>query len=299
MVRRPHPATVLESHLVITFTDVVKRYGGTGRPALDGVSFRVEPGEFAFVVGASGSGKSTLMRLLLAEEKVSSGSLSALGYDVVGLRRRMVPRLRRGIGVVFQDYRLLPDRDVQANVAYVLHVLGRNPDDVERLVPRTLEMVGLEDLARRRPSELSGGEQQRVALARALVKQPALLLADEPTGNLDPAAAAQILALLEDINAAGTTILMATHNDRVVDTAGRRVIALEQGQVVRDEASGTYYGGNAGGPARAQTELDVGPGGPVRDVEGPTSRGSVTGGPPPTRTPLRTRFRGRRKAGEA
>lgn len=237
---------------MITFTDVVKRYGGTGRPALDGVSFRVEPGEFAFVVGASGSGKSTLVRLLLAEEKVSSGSLSALGYDVVGLSRRMVPRLRRGIGVVFQDYRLLPDRDVRANVAYVLHVLGRNPEDVERLVPRTLEMVGLQDLARRRPNELSGGEQQRVALARALVKQPALLLADEPTGNLDPAATAQIVALLEDVNATGTTILMATHDDRVVDSAGRRVIALEQGRVVRDEARGTYHGINAGGTERAQ-----------------------------------------------
>ncbi|MBO3142500.1 cell division ATP-binding protein FtsE [Dermatophilus congolensis] len=225
---------------MISFTDVVKTYRRGVKPALDGVSFEVGAGEFVFVVGASGSGKSTLIRLLLAEEKVSSGELSALGWDVVRLPRRRVPQLRRQIGVVFQDYRLLPDRDVQANVAYVLHVLGYNPADVDRLVPETLDVVGVGSLARRLPHELSGGEQQRVALARALVKRPSLLLADEPTGNLDPEATESIVELLGRVNAEGTTVLMATHDDRVVDMAGRRVIELCDGVVVRDEVGGRY-----------------------------------------------------------
>ncbi len=228
---------------VITITDVVKRYPRTQRAALQDVSFDVDEGEFVFVIGASGSGKSTLVRLVLAEEKVTSGTIRAVGRDVVKIKRRHVPGLRREIGVVFQDYRLLPDRDVSANVAYVLHVLGHNPNDVQPAVAQTLEQVGLSELAHRLPHELSGGEQQRVAIARALVKRPALILADEPTGNLDPAATADIVDLLAGINAEGTTVLMATHDDRVVDRMRARVIELDEGRVVRDEPGGRYASG--------------------------------------------------------
>ena len=228
---------------MITLTDVVKRYPRTHRAALDGVSFDVADGEFAFVIGASGSGKSTLVRLILAEEKVTSGTIEAVGRDVVRLKRRRIPGLRRDIGVVFQDYRLLPDRDVTGNVAYVLHVLGHNPGDIAPAVSATLEQVGLAGLAHRLPHELSGGEQQRVAIARALVKKPALILADEPTGNLDPKATTEIVDLLAGINAEGTTVLMATHDDRVVDRMGFRVIELDDGRVVRDEVGGRYARG--------------------------------------------------------
>lgn len=228
---------------MITLTDVVKRYPRTQRAALEGISFDVSEGEFVFVVGASGSGKSTLVRLILAEEKVTSGTIRAVGRDVVTLRRRRIPALRREIGVVFQDYRLLPDRDVTDNVAYVLHVLGHNPSDIRPAVAETLAQVGLDDLAHRLPHELSGGEQQRVAIARALVKRPALILADEPTGNLDPAATTEIVDLLSGINAEGTTVLMATHDDRVVDRMGARVIELDHGAVVRDEPAGRYSRG--------------------------------------------------------
>ena len=228
---------------MITLTDVVKRYPRTQRAALDEVSFDVAEGEFAFVIGASGSGKSTLVRLILAEEKVTSGTIRAVGRDVVRLKRRRIPGLRRDIGVVFQDYRLLPDRDVSGNVAYVLHVLGHNPAGIAPAVSATLEQVGLAALAHRLPHELSGGEQQRVAIARALVKRPALILADEPTGNLDPKATAEIVDLLAGINAEGTTVLMATHDDRVVDRMGFRVIELDDGRVVRDEVGGRYARG--------------------------------------------------------
>ncbi len=225
---------------MISLVNVVKRYPGVKKPALSGVSFDVARGEFAFVVGASGSGKSTLVRLLLAEEKATSGSVHAVGRDVGALPRREIPALRRAIGVVFQDYRLLPDRDVAGNVAYVLHVLGHNPADVAAAVPGTLEMVGLAGLEHRLPHELSGGEQQRVAIARALVKRPELILADEPTGNLDPAATREIVDLLTRINADGTTVLMATHDEQVVDAARRRVIELRDGKVVRDDPVGGY-----------------------------------------------------------
>ena len=225
---------------MITLTDVVKKYPRTRDPALDGVSLEVGEGEFVFVVGASGSGKSTLVRLILAEEKVTSGSLQAVGRDVVKLPRRKVPALRRDIGVIFQDYRLLPDRDVAGNVAYVLHVLGHNPSDIAPAVEETLRQVGLSELSHRLPHELSGGEQQRVAIARALVKRPVLILADEPTGNLDPVATSEIVQLLAGINAEGTTVLMATHDDRVVDRMGARVVELAGGRVVRDEAGGRY-----------------------------------------------------------
>lgn len=239
----PVPADHAGVSPVITLTDVVKKYPRTQRAALDGVSFDVSEGEFVFVIGASGSGKSTLVRLVLAEEKVTSGSIQAVGRDIRSLRRRRIPALRREIGVVFQDYRLLPDRDVTSNVAYVLHVLGHNPGDIAPAVASTLEQVGLSELAHRLPHELSGGEQQRVAIARALVKRPALILADEPTGNLDPRATEEIVDLLSGINAEGTTVLMATHDDRVVDRMRTRVIELDEGRVVRDESGGRYVKG--------------------------------------------------------
>ncbi len=225
---------------MIRLQDVVKSYGRSSRAALDGIDLRVAPGEFVFLVGESGSGKSTVIRLLLREEKVTSGHLEVAGRDVTRLPRRHVPRLRRDIGVVFQDYRLLPDKNVADNLAYVLHVLGAHPRQVRRAVPRALDLVGLAGLERRLPIELSGGEQQRVAIARAVVTAPALLLADEPTGNLDPATSRQIVTLLTDLNDTGTTVLMATHDDQVVNRFGRRVVELHEGKIVRDEESGAY-----------------------------------------------------------
>ena len=192
------------------------------------------------LVGASGSGKSTVIRLLLREDRPTSGRIVVAGRDLTRIKRREVPRLRRDLGVVFQDFRLLPDKTVAENVAYVLHVLGARRDTVREQVPATLEVVGLSSLARRFPHELSGGEQQRVAIARALVKKPRLLLADEPTGNLDPGTSLEIVRLLSQINEAGTTVLMATHDDSIVNEIRRRVIELSNGRIVRDEQDGAY-----------------------------------------------------------
>ncbi|WP_168581897.1 cell division ATP-binding protein FtsE [Gephyromycinifex aptenodytis] len=226
---------------MICFENVVKAYGrNTARPALDGVDLRLDAGEFVFLVGPSGSGKSTLVRLALREEKATSGRLEVAGRDLMRMPRRQVPKLRREVGAVFQDFRLLPEKTVYENVAYVLHVLGVKPAQVRVDVPAALESVGLADLAGRRPHELSGGEQQRVAVARALVRKPALLLADEPTGNLDPAASFDLVRLLAEINANGTTVLMATHNDAIVDVHRRRVVELAAGKIVRDEKDGAY-----------------------------------------------------------
>lgn len=227
---------------MIRFEQVVKRFGRNQRPALDGVDLTVEDGEFAFLVGASGSGKSTMMRLLLREEKATSGRVLLGRTDLQRLRSKDVPRIRRDIGMVFQDYRLLPDKTVYQNVAYVMHVLGAPRKLVARAVPETLELVGLAGFAKRFPHELSGGEQQRVAIARAVVKQPPVLLADEPTGNLDPAASLDIVSLLDRINAGGTTVLMATHDDGIVNQLRKRVVELVDGRIVRDQARGVYGG---------------------------------------------------------
>lgn len=225
---------------MIRFDRVVKTYPRTSRPALDDIDLSVEAGEFVFLVGPSGSGKSTIVRLMLREEKVSSGRLEVAGHDLTTIPRRRIPGLRRQVGTVFQDFRLLPDKTVHQNVAYVLHVLGRPASAIATAVPEALETVGIADLGRRLPHELSGGEQQRVAIARALVRNPPLLLADEPTGNLDPATSLEIVRLLERINAGGTTVVMATHDDRIVDALRRRVVQLEAGRIVRDEAAGLY-----------------------------------------------------------
>ncbi|MEV1295839.1 cell division ATP-binding protein FtsE [Pseudonocardia sp. NPDC049635] len=228
---------------MIELQDVTKRYPASGRPALDRISLTVAAGEFAFLIGPSGSGKSTLLRLLLREDVPTSGTIRVDGRDVARLPRRKVPGLRQRIGCVFQDFRLLPKRSVAGNVAFALEVLGRKPAEIRTAVPELLEMVGLQGKAERMPHELSGGEQQRVAIARASVNRPPLLLADEPTGNLDPDTSREIMQVLERINRGGTTVLMATHDDSIVDAMRRRVIELADGAVLRDESHAVYGAG--------------------------------------------------------
>jgi len=225
---------------VITFTEVTKRYPGQKRPALSGVSTTIDDGEFVFLVGPSGSGKSTFLRLVLREARATSGKVVVDGRDVGRMSGWRIPKLRRGIGTVFQDFRLLPGKSVHENVAFALQVIGRPGREIRRVVPETLELVGLADKADRLPEELSGGEQQRAALARAVVNRPRILLADEPTGNLDPTTSVGIMKLLDQINRDGTTILMATHDSTVVDQMRRRVVELSGGELVRDQAQGVY-----------------------------------------------------------
>jgi len=225
---------------MIRFENVTKVYPRSSRPALSGVNLEVGRGEFVFVVGQSGSGKSTLLRLALREEQATQGSVLVAGHELGRLPHRKVPRLRREIGTVFQDFRLLPNKNVYQNVAFALQVLGRPGHAIRQVVPETLEMVGLGGKEKRLPHELSGGEQQRVAIARAFVNKPAILLADEPTGNLDPVTSLDIVRLLDRINRTGTTIVMATHDQRIVDAMRRRVIELDRGSLVRDQARGVY-----------------------------------------------------------
>jgi cell division transport system ATP-binding protein len=225
---------------MITLHKVSKVYARGQRPALDDVTVDIERGEFVFVVGASGSGKSTMLRLVLKEEKATSGTVHVAGRDVAQLSSSKVPQLRRQIGAVFQDFRLLPNKTVAQNVAFALQVIGKPRHIIAQVVPETLELVGLQGKENRLPHELSGGEQQRVAIARAFVNRPAILLADEPTGNLDPTTSIEIMRLLDRINRTGTTILMATHDDDIVNQLRKRVVELEDGRVVRDEPVGVY-----------------------------------------------------------
>ncbi|MBK0332221.1 cell division ATP-binding protein FtsE [Brachybacterium sp. MASK1Z-5] len=225
---------------MIRFDDVSKTYLRGQSPALQDIDLEFARGEFAFLVGASGSGKSSLMRLVLKEATPTRGSVHVAGKDLARIPSWRVPALRREIGMVFQDFRLLPSKNAYQNIEFALAVIGTPRRVVRRLVPEMLEMVGLEDKGRRMPHELSGGEQQRVAIARAYVNRPSILLADEPTGNLDPATAEGILDLLAQINERGTTVLMATHDRAAVDRMRRRVVELVDGRVVRDEAEGTY-----------------------------------------------------------
>ena len=225
---------------MIRFEKVLKTYPGQGAPALDNVTVDIEKGEFVFLVGASGSGKSTFLRLVLRESRPTSGRVYVAGKEINRLAGWKVPRLRRQIGTVFQDFRLLPNKTVSENVAFALQVIGRNASEIKTLVPETLEMVGLDGKGDRMPDELSGGEQQRVAVARAFVNRPMILIADEPTGNLDPATSVGIMKLLDRINRTGTTVLMATHDSGIVDQMRKRVIELEGGRVVRDQAQGVY-----------------------------------------------------------
>ena len=228
---------------MIRLENVSKSYASTIQPALDDVSVEVDKGEFVFLVGSSGSGKSTFLRMLLKEERPTAGRVQVAGRDLGALSSWKVPALRRSIGCVFQDFRLLPDKNVSQNVAFALDVIGKPRHQVASIVPEVLEMVGLGDKARRMPDELSGGEQQRVAIARAFANRPLIVLADEPTGNLDPATSVGIMRLLDRINRTGTTVVMATHDAQVVDSMRRRVIELEAGKVIRDQSRGVYgYG---------------------------------------------------------
>lgn len=224
---------------MIRFENVSKTYKN-GTPALKNISLNIEKGEFVFLVGASGSGKTTFLRLLLREELPDSGRILEAGRDIVAQKKWRVPYLRRNIGCVFQDFRLLPNKTVFENVAFALEVIGRPKSTVESQVPQILELVGLGDKANNFPSELSGGEQQRVAVARAFVNRPLILLADEPTGNLDPTNSEAIMALLERINRTGTTVVMATHDKALVDRMRRRVVELDKGDLIRDQVRGVY-----------------------------------------------------------
>ena len=225
---------------MITFEDVTKIYEGQRRAALSGVDVTIDKGEFVFLVGSSGSGKSTFMRLVLREYQATKGRIFVAGKDLSRMHSWKGPGLRRQIGTVFQDFRLLPGKTVTENVAFALQVIGKPQSTIKRLVPETLELVGLDGKGGRRTDELSGGEQQRVAIARAFVNRPAILLADEPTGNLDPTTSIGIMKLLDQINRTGTTVVMATHDSAIVDQMRKRVIELVDGEIVRDQSKGVY-----------------------------------------------------------
>lgn len=224
---------------MIEFKNVTKRYDNKVM-ALDSISVRIESGEFVFLVGASGAGKSTFVKMLLKEIEPTSGEVVVGNKNLKSVTKKDVPYYRRKIGMVFQDYRLIPTLNVYENVAFAMRVIDATPKEIRRRVPMVLALVGLSDRSRSFPNELSGGEQQRVSLARAIANNPTLLIADEPTGNLDPETSKDIMRLLMDINKAGTTILMATHAKDIVDNSKRRVIALEKGKIVRDEKKGRY-----------------------------------------------------------
>jgi cell division transport system ATP-binding protein len=225
---------------VIRFERVTKFYPGQNRPALDSVDTDIDKGEFMFLVGASGSGKSTFLRLVLREARPTSGRVYVAGKEINRIASWKVPGLRRQIGTVFQDFRLLPNKTVSENVAFALQVIGKSRQHIARSVPETLDLVGLENKSDRMPDELSAGEQQRVAIARAFVNRPMILIADEPTGNLDPSTSVGIMKLLDRINRTGTTVVMATHDAGVVDQMRKRVIELQDGKVVRDQTRGVY-----------------------------------------------------------
>lgn len=224
---------------MIEFKNVYKTYT-TGTEAVNNANFSIEKGEFAFLVGASGSGKSTLIKLILKEEEPTSGNIIINGKDTTFLKPKRIPYLRRSMGVVFQDFRLLADKTVYENVAFAMNIVKATPKHIRRQVPMVLSLVGLSGKAKVYPHELSGGEQQRVALARALVNNPSMIIADEPTGNLDPETAWDIMNLLNDINLRGTTVVIATHAKDIVDQMKKRVIEIENGVIVRDDRKGGY-----------------------------------------------------------
>ena len=222
---------------MIEFKNVFKKYG-TGTVAVDNANFIIEKGEFAFLIGDSGSGKSTMIKMMLKEEDPTSGNIIINGRDITKIKPSKVPYLRRSMGIVFQDFRLLPDKTVYDNVAFAMYVVRASQKHIKRQVPMVLSLVGLSQKAKMYPNELSGGEQQRVALARAIVNNPSMLIADEPTGNLDPNTAWDIMELLNDINLRGTTVVVATHAKDIVDRMNRRVIRIDHGNIVRDEKGG-------------------------------------------------------------
>ena len=224
---------------MIEFTDVVKSYT-VGNQALNGVSMQIEDGEFVFLVGPSGSGKSTIIKMITGELRPTSGSVHVNGYSLEHIRKREIPYLRRTVGVVFQDFRLIPNMTVFDNVAFAMRVIGAREREIKERVPYVLELVGMNDKRRRHPTELSGGEQQRLAIARALVNNPSTIIADEPTGKLDPARSLEIMSLLQEINNLGTTVLVVTHEMDLVERFSKRVIAIDDGVVVSDGMDGYY-----------------------------------------------------------
>ena len=224
---------------MIEFRNVSKTYS-TGTEAVHSANFKINKGDFAFLVGTSGSWKSTLIKLILKEEEPTSGNIIINGKDTTFLKKSRVPYLRRSMGVVFQDFRLLPDKTVYENIAFAMYIVRATPRHIRRQVPMVLSLVGLSGKAKMYPNELSGGEQQRVALARALVNNPSMLIADEPTGNLDPETAWDIMTLLDDINKRGTTVVVATHAKDIVDKMKKRVIQIDKGVIVRDSEKGGY-----------------------------------------------------------
>ena len=224
---------------MIEFTDVVKNYSPDTQ-ALRGITMQIDDGEFAFLVGPSGSGKSTIIKLITGELKPTSGSVHVNGYSLERIRKREIPYLRRTVGVVFQDFRLIATKTVYENLAFAMRAVGAQKKEIEERIPYILELVGMEDKANRHPNELSGGEQQRLAIARALVNNPSTIIADEPTGNLDPARALEIMVLLQEINNLGTTVLVVTHAQELVERFEKRVIAIDEGVVVHDGMDGYY-----------------------------------------------------------
>lgn len=224
---------------MLKMTDVSKVYPG-GSVALQNVDIHIEPGEFVFVVGPSGAGKSTFIKMLFREVLPTTGSIFVNGVDILSLTPNEIPYMRRQLGIIFQDYRLLPDRTVYENVAFAMEVIETPRRKIKRRVLNVLDLVGLRHRANAYPNELSGGEQQRIAIARAIVNDPIMVIADEPTGNLDPETSWDIMEIFKEINAEGTTIVMATHDKEIVDAMGKRVIAIEDGHIVRDEARGVY-----------------------------------------------------------
>ena len=225
---------------MIEFLDVVKSYS-VGNKALDGVSLCIEDGEFVFLVGPSGSGKSTIIKLITGELKPTSGAVHVNGYSLERIRKREIPYLRRTVGVVFQDFRLIETKTVYENVAFAMRVVGAKEKDIRERVPYVLDLVGLDTKSRRHPGELSGGEQQRLAIARALVNNPSTIIADEPTGNLDPVRSMEIMTLLQEINNLGTTVLVVTHEMDLVERFAKRVLAIDEGRVVSDGLDGEYH----------------------------------------------------------
>ncbi len=224
---------------MIEFTDVVKHYN-MNTVALHGVSMRIEDGEFAFLVGPSGSGKSTIIKLITGETKPTEGSVTVNKFHLESIKPRHIPHLRRSIGVVFQDFRLIPNKTVYENVAFAMRVIGAKNRAIRKRVPYILDLVGLTGKEKRLPSELSGGEQQRVAIARALINNPSMIIADEPTGNLDPARSLEIMSLLEEINNLGTTVLVVTHAHELVERFTKRVIVINEGRIISDGMDGYY-----------------------------------------------------------
>ena len=224
----------------LIFLDKVTKSYSSGAPALNGISLHIKQGEFVFVVGDSGSGKSTLIKLLLRELTATGGHVHVMGQDLAKLRHRQIPKYRRNLGVVFQDFRLLQDRNVYDNVAFAQRIIEKSAKEIRRNVPAVLSTVGLAGKYKSKPKQLSGGEQQRVALARALVNKPTILLADEPTGNLDPKNSWEIMQLLEEINESGTTVIVVTHNREIVNAMHKRVVTMKKGVIVSDEEEGEY-----------------------------------------------------------